>query len=458
MARLDKNALLKVFEKNRDRYIKEWRELLRFESIGGDSSHKQDCVDCASWLLDKLSAMGFESKLLATAGNPVVYGRRKGRDDAVRVLFYGHYDVQPVDPIDQWTSPPFEPEFRDGRMYGRGAQDNKGQLLYALCAVQELIDADALGVDVSVIIEGEEETGSKSLTQHLADWHELLNVDILLVTDTGCIRPGIPTIVMGLRGIIHLTAEVKGANHDLHSGMHGGLAPNAAVVAANLIGSLYNTDGSIAVAGFYNGVVAPAEHERELANLIEFDREMYIEQTGVPPVAGETGFTPQERLGLRPSLDVNGIHSGYGGQGAKTIIPATATLKISARLVPNQNPEVCLNALINHLQNNCPAGFRCEITEKAIGGGAVRLDAKTTLIEKARVVLNQLGTEPAALLWEGASIPVIPELIDATQAEPLLVGFGYEKDNIHAPNESFSIEQFRDGFCYVGLILQDLAE
>jgi acetylornithine deacetylase/succinyl-diaminopimelate desuccinylase-like protein len=261
---------------------------------------------------------------------------------------------------------------------------------------------------------------------------------------------------MGLRGIVQLTVALHGPRHDLHSGMHGGVAPNPATELARLVASLHGPDGSIAVDGYYGAVTPPTDEERRLANASSPTAAAYEALTGVPPVAGERQFTPAERLGFRPSIDINGIHSGFGGKGVKTIIPAYAMAKITARLVPDQDPDTCLRAIVRHLEARAPVGLRFVVEEKGVGGSAFRLNARSPLVAKAKSVLDRLTDKETAFLWEGASVPIVAALSHVSGAEPLLVGFGREADRIHAPDESFSLEQFKLGYLYVANMLSAL--
>ena len=445
-----------TFAENQQRYMDEWKEFLSFASISADPTHAADCLNCANWLVKHLTGIGFTSRLLETSGKPVVYAERQGKPGKPVVLFYGHYDVQPVDPLNEWQTPPFQPTLINQRMYARGAEDDKGQLFAMLKAMETLIQADALDCTVKIIIEGEEEYGSRGIASYLDKWHDLLKADILMVADTNMVKPGTPTIIMGLRGIISLEVTLIGPRHDLHSGMHGGVAPNPAAAIAALVAGLHNPDGSIAVPGMYNAVTEPTARESALSNACAIDADTYMTQIGVPPVAGEKRFTPAERLGFRPSIDINGIHSGYGGPGGKTIIPSRAIAKITARLVPNQDPEFCLNAIIAHLEQHTPTGLNLTITETSIGGRGFRLNLDSSLVEKAGGILNHISGKEPAFMWEGASVPIVSGLAKAAGAEPLLVGFGLEEDRIHAPNESYSIEQFRLGYLYGVLMLSSL--
>jgi acetylornithine deacetylase/succinyl-diaminopimelate desuccinylase-like protein len=369
------------------------------------------------------------------------------------VLFYGHYDVQPVDPVDAWTTPPFSPTEFDGRIRARGAQDNKGQHFYAIKAMEALVRENRLNRTVKVILEGEEECGSDGITASLSEWQDFLQADILMVTDLAMHTLRQPAITLGLRGIVDVTVELSGPGTDLHSGMHGGLAPNPATEMARLIASLHHNSGAIAIDGFYDPVLPLSDKEQELVASVPFDEAEYERLSGVPPVAGEDGLPARVRLGFRPCLDVNGMHSGFDGPGVKTIIPSRARAKLTARLAAGQEPQAAVDAIAAHLEAHKPAGLKLDITEKGASGAGFRLDPESSSIDTAREVLRDICEEEAALTWEGASIPIIADLARVSGAEPLLIGFGLEEDCIHAPNESFSIEQFKRGYMYVYAML-----
>lgn len=444
------------FDRNLSRYVEEWKEFLRFPSISAMPAHQADCEACAAWLVRHLGGMGLAAELVPTGFKPMVYAESPRQGGRPTVLFYGHYDVQPVDPVEKWTTPPFAPEVRGGRMYARGAQDNKGQLFFMLKAVETLLRQGGLRCNLKILLEGEEESGSLGIKASLEAWRERLKADVLMVSDTTMAESGAPAMIMGLRGIISFSIALHGPDHDLHSGIHGGLAPNPAAGMAALLASLHRVDGGIAVAGYYDAVVPPTDAERRLAGAVHFDPRAYEAATGVKPVAGEQAFSPAERVGFRPSIDINGVHSGFGGSGGKTIIPASAQGKFTARLVPGQDPEACRDAILAHLKANVPAGLRLEIEEIGIGGPGFRIDLQSPVLEKARAVLDQLTGKPAVFLWEGASVPIVAALSRVTGAAPLLVGFGREEDCIHAPNESFSIEQLRLGYLYATRFLSGL--
>jgi acetylornithine deacetylase/succinyl-diaminopimelate desuccinylase-like protein len=456
---MNKKKLESIFKEKQDEFIEGWKDFLKFPSISADSHHNSDCRNCAEWLSNHLQEIGFSSELLENSSpKPVVYAERQGVEGSPVILFYGHYDVQPVDPESAWKTPPFAPELRDGRLYARGAQDNKGQVFYTLKAIEALIANGTQLPTIKIIIEGEEECSSGGISGSLDEWSDRLQADILMVHDPGTVRSGNPTITMGLRGIAHISVELRGPDHDLHSGVHGGIAPNPAQGIAELVAGLFNTDGSVAVAGFYDKVRQPTEHERKLAAATPFDNDMYKRMVGTEPYGGQHSIPAVERVGFMPSLDINGIHSGYGGEGMKTVIPSGAIAKISIRLVPDQDPEAVLDAVSNHLYRHVPQGMRLTTADRRVGGPGFRLDPDSEPIKRAYKALDELSDAPVAFLWVGASVPIVTALAAASGAIPLIVGFGHEDDRIHAPNESFSIEQFKSGFLYAALLLQNFVE
>lgn len=450
--------LARLFTDNADRFLGEWQQFLRFPSVSIDAGRKPDCTRCANWLHQHLTGMGFNTRLIPTCSHPLVFAERIGKPGAPTILFYGHYDVQPEDPVSLWKTPPFEPTLINGRLYARGAQDNKGQLFAALKAIETLITHNVELGTVKILIEGDEETGQMGVLQVLEGEQALFKADCVMAADTSAVSSGAPTITMGLRGIAHMTLVVSGPHHDLHSGVHGGRVSNPAIGLSKLIASLHSPGGRVAVEGFYDGIRPPSDEERQLANANPLDPAWYQSVTGVAPVAGEQDFTPVERTGFRPAIDINGIHSGYGGIGSKTIIPASAMAKLSARLVPGQDSACILKLIVEHLQRALPDGLKLEITEQGVGGPAYRGELASPSVKIARQVLGELSTQPTAFLWEGASIPILSYLPKIAGGEAVLVGFGSEADNIHAPNESYSMDQFRSGFLYTGLFLTRLSQ
>ena len=448
----------RYFAAHREAILADWFALLRIPSIGANPQHLRDCSACAAWLKKFLRPLGFTAtvRLPVGGGQPVLLAERLGRADAPVVLLYGHYDVQPADPLDAWLSPPFEPALRDERVYARGAADDKGQFFAFLQGVAALIDAGANLPTIRLVLEGEEESGSSGLLASLTSWRQELQADVMMVADTGVHPSGRPAIVAGLRGILHLTVTLRGPRTDLHSGTHGGLAPNPAMGMARLLASLHDDRGAIAVAGFLDRVAPPSTQESELANAEPFDEAAYLHATGVAPVGGETGIPPYERLGFRPTIEVNGIHAGYGGPGSKTVLPAMATAKLSARLCAGQVPRDCCDKLMAHLRAHCPPGLTIDFPEVNTGTPALRLPLQSPVVRLAEDVRRQIDTRGPVFLWEGASIPVVGALRDVSGASPLLVGFGREEDAIHAPNESFGLDQFQLGMAYTMLMLEAL--
>lgn len=437
------------FETHSQRFISEWKEFLSFKSISADPAYHDDCVACAEWLRNHLETIGLKACVWKSETKPLVFSERPGNPNKPVILFYGHYDVQPVDPLELWHTDPFNAVLKDGRMYARGAQDNKGQVFYFCKALEALI---AQGIDlptIKVLIEGEEESGSEAMHAGLSGWKESLAADVMMVCDTSTVRLGIPTVTMGLRGIAHCEVRVFGPKVDVHSGMFGGVVLNPIQALASIVASLHNPDGSVAVPGFYNGVEEPSSDERAMVNAAPIDLREMESFLATSLSGGEKRFTALERRGLRPTLEINGIGGGYQGAGSKTVLPSHAMVKLSMRLVPGQDPAAIITAIEQHVRQISPEGVRVEVVEAAAVGPALKLSTKSAVLETLKRAMNdEFGTEPV-YVWEGASIPIIPKLSQISRAEPLLVGFGLDEDNIHSPNESFSLRQFEEGYRYV---------
>ena len=446
-------------EANHERILEDYRTLLRFPTIGADPAHVGDCQRCADWICDFLRTLGFSAEPVTgdPAKPPLVVAERPADDAAHTVLIYGHYDVQPVDPIEAWETPPFEPTLRGDRLYARGAQDDKGQWFALLQGLRAAIESGETLPALRLVLEGQEESGSGVLADLAHDLRKRLAADVLLVADTGKDASGRPAIVAGLRGVIHFTVTLSGPKYDLHSGQHGGLAPNPAQGIAELVASLHNADGSIAVEGFCDGIVDPTETEFALATEHGFDETAYQAEVGVLPVGGERGVPAIVRNAFRPTIEVNGIHGGYGGPGSKTVIPTHAFAKLSCRLVPGQAPAHVWECLKAHFERNCPRGLTLALTEVTGNEPGFRLPVDSPVTRVAQDVLTQIDPRGAAFVWEGASIPIVAKLRDITGAAPLLVGFGMQEDRIHCPNESFSLAQFRDALRWGALIFPALA-
>ena len=476
---------MSTFDEQRETILKEYFELLRFPTIGAEPMRLKDCVDCAMWLKKWLTPQGFAVELMQAPNMlgtpPILFAERKGDEGAPTILFYGHYDVQPPDPLDAWETPPFEPTLKDNqRVYCRGAQDDKGQFFAFLCGMRNFLrsreggretrDARHEGGDerhetrgalvptIKIVLEGQEESGSTALAALAPTIKDRLRADVLLVCDTGAAAELRPAIVAGLRGVSHFTVRLEAANYDLHSGEHGGIAPNPAQGMAELIASLHNPDGSIAVRGFCDHVVPPTDEERAAAESAAVSPEEYEKITGVPPVGGEQGLTLTERNSFRPTIEVNGIHTGYGGPGSKTVIPAGALAKISMRLVPDQNPDEVMAALERHLKQHTPRGMKLLIEDLTGGAAGFRLPLASPVFRLAASVLEEIDPRGAVFQWDGASIPVVSTLKACSGAAPLLVGFGQPEDHMHSPNESYGLNQFARVMEWSERILATLAD
>ena len=426
---------------------KDYFELLRFPTVGAEKEHLRDCVQCATWLKKWLRAIGAEAELLTADFNPpVVYAELKGKEGATTVLLYGHYDVQPADPLDEWQTPPFEPTLKDdGRVYCRGAQDDKGQFFAFLCGLRERLGSSVSSpLNIKIILDGQEESGSVGLFKLLEDkeFRKRLSADVMLVCDTSAAADLRPAIVAGLRGVNHFTVTLTAANRDLHSGEYGGIAPNAAQGMAELMASLHNADGSIAVPGFRDGIEPPTHEELEKAEEGMATEEMYATDIGTEPCGGQLGKTIVQRNCFEPTIEVNGIHSGYGGPGSKTVIPCQAIAKLSTRLVPGQIPAQTYEAVKRHLKDHCPKGMQVELSELTGDSPAFRLPLASPLFRLAADVLGEMDPRGAVFQWDGASIPVVAAIREASGAAPLLVGWGQPEECIHSPNESYSVRQF----------------
>lgn len=426
----------------------EYFELLRFASVGADPARLKDSVDCAMWLKKFLCKLGFECELSTIdvrdgkAAPPVLFAERKGNEGAPCVLFYGHYDVQPADPESEWKTPPFEPTMIGQRIYCRGAQDDKGQFFAFLCGLRDYLGASKSSLTIKVLLEGQEESGSGALMELAHNMRRRLAADVMLVSDTAA-APGLrPAIVAGLRGVSHFTVRLTGPNRDLHSGEYGGVAPNPAQAIARLISSLHNPDGSVAVSGFRDGIEPPSESERRAAEASAMSEQDCYNDIGCPSAGGQQGKTIAQRLSFEPTIEVNGIHSGYGGSGSKTVIPAEAIAKISMRLVPGQNVNVVASAVKRHLEDRCPNGVKLSIEDYNPGASGFRLPLSSPIFRLASSVLEEMDSRGPVFRWEGASIPVVSVLREASGAAPLIVGWGQPEDRIHSPNESYGVDQF----------------
>ena len=432
-------------EANKERFLDELFELLRIPSISAIASHKPDMQRCAEWLAAALVKAGADrADVMPTEGNPVVYAEKIIDPNAKTVLVYGHYDVMPVDPKEEWKTEPFEPVVKDGRIWGRGSDDDKGQLFMHAKAFEALVATDSLPCNVKFMLEGEEEIGSPSLYGFCRENKELLKADIILVSDTSMISMEQPSITCGLRGLAYMEVEVTGPNKDLHSGLFGGAVANPANVLARLINQLVDENGRITIPGFYDKVRELTAEERTAFNKAPFNLDSYKEALAIGDVEGEDGYTTIERTGVRPSLDVNGIWGGYIGEGTKTVIPSKASAKISMRLVPDQDHEEIAELFTKHFEAIAPKSVTVQV--KSLHGGQPYVAPTDMPAYKAahKAITTTFGVEPLPF-YSGGSIPIISGFEAILGIKSLLIGFGLSEDAIHSPNESYGLNQFYKG-------------
>ncbi len=445
-------------EQNRERFLDELFDLLRIPSISAQSDYRKDMDVCAEWLSQKLLQAGADrSEVMPTEGNPVVYAEKIVDPAARTVLVYGHYDVMPVDPRSEWTTDPFEPTIKDGRIYARGADDDKGQLYMHAKAFEAMCKTDSLPCNVKFMLEGEEEIGSPSLYKFCEDNKELLKADIILVSDTSMLSMQTPSITCGLRGLAYMEVEVTGPNKDLHSGLFGGAVANPANVLTRMIKELVDENGRIAIPHFYDNVRELTPQEREAFNSAPFSIEEYKQALDIDDVEGEAGYTTLERAGVRPSLDINGIWGGYIEEGTKTVIPSKASAKISMRLVPNQDYKEISRLFDNYFKSIAPASVKVEV--KSLHGGMPYVSPTDMPAYKAaeKAIETTFGVRPLPF-YSGGSIPIISGFESILGIKSILIGFGLAEDAIHSPNESYGIEQFNKGLDTIPYFYKYFAE
>jgi acetylornithine deacetylase/succinyl-diaminopimelate desuccinylase-like protein len=442
---------------NHPRFLSELKDLLRIPSISTLPENKADCRRAAEFLLAELTRIGFDhAKLLETEGNPLVYADWLHADGKPTALFYGHYDVQPTDPEDEWLSPPFEPTERDGNLYGRGTCDDKGQVWAQIKALESLMAANGkLPINVRVLLEGEEEVGGEGIEAFVASKPPELKSDFALVSDTELFAPGLPTLCVGLRGMIYTELEVRGAKTDLHSGMYGGAAPNPFVAIAQIVAKLKDEDGHILIPGFYDGIIPPSPEELAAWRSLPFDEEHYrLTEVGSRTLVGEAGYSVLQRTWARPTLDVHGIPGGFIGAGAKTVIPAKATAKVSMRLVPGMTPAKTFALYKDYVEKIAPTGVDIEV--RLIHSGdpcLVRVD--NPYIQAATTALREVWGEETVFIRSGGSIPIVGDFDRNLGIPSVMMGFGLPDDNIHAPNEKFNLKNFELGIESVVRFLEE---
>lgn len=421
--------------------LKRFFELLSIPSISSESAYSHEVKRCAHWVKDYLDNLGYQTELIETERHPILIASYNVDPKQKTLLIYNHYDVQPVDPLELWESPPFKPTIRNDEIYARGAQDNKGQLFYVLTALKALKKPP---INIKLIIEGEEECGSKSLHDALPKIGEKLKADYLAIVDLGIPRIDKPAITLGTRGLVTFELKLTGSNSDMHSGMQGGVLFNPIHALVQMLSKARNDAGEITIPGFYDGISPITEKEKSLIDF-SFDAAEYKKLFDAEPRGGEQKFPPLERLWLRPTLEVNGIHGGYTADGFKTVIPAQAYAKLSCRLVPGQEPEKIAKTLKEFFIAQAPKGMRVEFTTNPGSGTAARSLPSSKGVQAFAKAISEVFQKPCAFILEGASIPIIPDLAHATGAEPILLGLGLPTDKIHAPNEHFGINRLKMG-------------
>ncbi len=432
-------------EQNKERFLEELFGLIRIPSISSLSEHKADMVLAAEyWKQLLLEAGADRAEVFETEGNPVTYGEKIIDPTLPTVLVYAHMDVMPVDPIDKWTTPPFEPQIRDGRIYARGANDDKGQSMMHAKAFELMVKTGTLPCNVKFMIEGEEEIGSMNLGKFCEKHKAMLDSDVILVSDTSMISPAIPSITTGLRGLSYWQVEVTGPSHDLHSGLFGGAIANPINVLSKMIAGLHDDQGRITIPGFYDDVLEVSPQERAMLARAPFDEKAFMEGVGVKELSGEQGFTPKERTGIRPALDVCGIWGGYSGEGAKTVLPSKAFAKISARLVPNQDHLFIEKLFKEYFESIAPATVHVEVSYLHGGQGYVCPVDLPAYRAAEKAYADVYGITPVPVR-SGGSIPIISTFEEVLGVKSILMGFGLDSDAIHSPNENFPLEQFFNG-------------
>ncbi|MDR3716497.1 MAG: dipeptidase [Puia sp.] len=432
-------------DKNKDRFLEELLELLRIPSVSARSEHKPDMQKCAEAVKQRLLDAGVDkAEIYATEGHPVVYAEKIGDPSRPTVLVYGHYDVQPPDPLELWHSGPFDPVIKDGKIYARGSADDKGQFYMHVKAFEIMVRTGTLPTNVKFIIEGEEEIGSPNLAKFVTSHRDLLKADVILISDTAMLSLETPSIDIGVRGLSYIEVEVTGANRDLHSGVYGGAVANPITILAQMIASCHDANNHITIPGFYDGVVEATPAERKLMAAAPYDEAAYKKDLGVEELWGEKGYTTNERTGIRPTLELNGIWGGYTGEGAKTVLPSRATAKISARLVPNQSAGVITEKLLNYFKKIAPASVTVR-AEEHHGGEPYMTPIDSKAYRAAASAIEAVFHKAPIPVRGGGSIPICALFEKELGIKIVFMGFGLDSDNLHSPNEKFGLVNFYKG-------------
>jgi acetylornithine deacetylase/succinyl-diaminopimelate desuccinylase-like protein len=432
-------------QENRQRFLNELFELLRFPSVSADPKYKLNVLETADFVAQKLKEAGADCvEVCSTEGYPIVYGEKMIDANLPTVLVYGHYDVQPADPLELWHTPPFEPTLRDGKIYARGACDDKGQFYMHVKAFELMMRTDTLPCNIKFMIEGEEEVGSDNLGKFVAENTERLNADVVLISDTSMISMENPSLETGLRGLAYMEVEVQGPNRDLHSGVYGGAVANPATILCQMIASLHNENNEVSIPGFYDGVIQLSAEERKALNDAPFNLDDYKSDLSVNDVWGEKGYSTIERTGIRPTLEVNGIWGGYTGPGAKTVLPAKANAKISMRLVPGQDWKKISELFKSHFESIAPKSVKVKV--QAHHGGTPYVTPTDSIAFKAayKAIEEAFGKQPVPTRG-GGSIPIVALFEQELGIKTVLMGFGLDSDNLHSPNEKYDIFNYYKG-------------
>jgi acetylornithine deacetylase/succinyl-diaminopimelate desuccinylase-like protein len=458
MSTHDSQDVLERIDREKESYLEELKDYLRIPSVSTDPAHNADVSACCDFLLEQMRAAGLSAERIQTERHPLAYAEWTGAPGKPTVLFYGHYDVQPPDPLELWRKPPFEPTVEEGKLVARGATDDKGQSFTHLKAVAAMLaERGELPVNVKLLVEGEEESGGESIDAFVrADAGDRLACDCVVVSDTSMYAPGQPSMLYGLKGLAYMEIKVVGPNRDLHSGTFGGAVANPINALAHILDGLLDSEtGRVLVPGFYDDVVPLTDEERERFGALPFDEREYTRSLGIPEVHGEEGYTTKERVWGRPTCDVNGIYGGYQGKGAKTVLPSWAGAKVSMRLVPDQDPDEIGRRFEQHVQSLAPAGVTVE-ARYIHGAPAVLINTDGPLVEAAMAAQEDVFGAAPVLVREGGSIPIVGTFHHVLGVPVILMGFGFSDDGLHSPNEQFDIGQFYAGIRTIVRLLDRL--
>ena len=452
------NNVIDFINTHRDKYVDELKAYLAIPSISALPEHAADVRRCAEWTVEELQRIGMQNvRAIETGGHPIVYADWLGAEGAPTILFYGHYDVQPVDPVDLWESPPFEATVRDGEIYARGSADDKGQVFMHFKAIEaHLKQTGRLPVNIKVIIEGEEEVGSKHLDEFVAANRELLAADVVVISDSPMFDRGIPSICYGLRGLVYMQIDLRGTKTDLHSGSFGGAVANPNMVLAQILAQMKDKGGRIKVPGFYDDVRELTAEEREQWKRLPFNEKRYAKEIGAPKLFGESGYTTLERVWARPTLEVNGMAGGFIGEGAKTVIPAVAFAKVSMRLVPNQDPDKIAQLFEDYVKKITPKTVEVKVT-RMHGGKPWMTDFNSGYVQAAARAIEGAFNRTPVFTREGGSIPVVSTFQEVLGLPTVLFGVGLPDENAHAPNEKLDLANFHGGIIASALLYQEIA-